>query len=70
MIKRVAWLRVLLSVLLTWKLNEAQNQKQKIFALSLVGFHQKQAEICRLMTLKGKKPPICVHKKARLNHGT
>lgn len=39
----------------TWKLNEAQNQKQKIFALSLVGFHQKQAEICRLMSPQGQK---------------
>jgi len=40
---------------ITWKVSAAQNQKEKIFALSLVGAYQKQAEICALMSNQGQK---------------
>ena len=40
---------------LTWKVSAAQNQKERIFALSLVGAYQKQAQICALMTPNGQK---------------
>lgn len=35
---------------LTWNLNEKLNQKERVFALSLVGVYQLQKEICPLLT--------------------
>lgn len=43
----------------TWQLNEQLNQKERIFALSLVGFYQKLPEVCALMTTIGQQKANC-----------
>lgn len=40
---------------ITWDLDTKLNSKERIFALSLVGAYQKQAEICALMSVEGQK---------------
>lgn len=40
---------------ITWDLDTKLNNKERIFALSLVGAYQKQAEICALMSVEGQK---------------
>ncbi|HNB20165.1 MAG TPA: hypothetical protein PK474_06905 [Agitococcus sp.] len=40
---------------ISWNLNEQINNKERIFALSLVGMYQKQKEICALMSIENQK---------------
>lgn len=40
---------------ITWDLGPKLSSKERIFALSLVGFHQKQAQICALISPEGQK---------------
>ncbi len=40
---------------LTWNLNETLNQKERVFALSLVGAYELRKEICPLLTPQSQK---------------
>ena len=40
---------------ITWDSSSKLNNKERVFALSLVGAYQKQAEICALMSVEGQK---------------
>lgn len=40
---------------MTWQLNDSLNNKERIFALSLVGVYHKEYEICALLSPKGKE---------------
>lgn len=43
----------------TWQLNDRLNQKERIFALSLVGYYQKLTDVCALMTTVGQQKANC-----------